>query len=151
MYNIDLGNGKMIYYSHFLTIKDYLIKTKELYELNNLTHWIRDSIADKSLTEEDVEKLRKIYLVKKAELQRLPIGASIDRVLVLKILKETDKAYFILGYNDIIECGHDKNIDYNLSIEEIKDKLKPYKKWVPKVMTEFYDKDFLTKRKIGID
>lgn len=151
MYNIDLGNGKMIYYSHFLTIKKAIAETKELYELKNLTHWIRDSIADNLLTDEEVEKLRRVYFIRKTRLERKPIGYSylcypggknVCNMEILKILKETDKAYFIIGYDDIR--------DYKLPIDEIKSKTKTYKKWVPKSITEFYDKDFLKKRKIGI-
>ncbi len=152
MYNIDLGDGKMIYYSHFLTIKKAIAETKELYELKNLAYWIEDSIADKLLTDEEVEKLRRVYFIRKTRLERKPIGYSylcypggknVCNVEILKILKETDKAYFVLGYNDIR--------DYKLTIEEIRNKTKTYKKWVPKSITEFYDKDFLKKRKIGIE
>jgi len=142
MYNIDLGDGKMIYYSHFLTIKECISETKELYELHNLTHWIKDLIADNLLKDKEVEKLRKIYFMRKLELERKPIGFSylcypggrnVCNIEILKILKETDKAYFIVGYDDIK--------DYTLSIDEIKSKTKTYKKWVPKSITEFYDKE----------
>lgn len=142
MYNIDLGDGKMIYYSHFLTIKECISETKELYELHNLTHWIKDLIADNLLKDKEVEKLRKIYFMRKLELEKKPIGFSylcypggrnVCNIEILKILKETDKAYFIVGYDDIK--------DYTLSIDEIKSKTKTYKKWVPKSITEFYDKE----------